>query len=113
MFTQDYSMSTADIAKEYADKVFRRLAEEWKDAPTGEAEDYSEIAENLFAKGIEDTVYRQDMTKLDPSDADNVVLLEDCLGTGPQYFYFDGECVNGKQVWRKALNPFIWYGTPE
>ena len=29
------------------------------------------------------------MQKLDASDEDEVVLVEDCAGVGPQYFYAD------------------------
>ena len=50
------------------------------------------------------------MRKLDTSDEDGVVLVEDCDGAGPQYFYADGKYANGRQIWRKALNPFLWYG---
>lgn len=50
------------------------------------------------------------MRKLDASDEDEVVLVEDCTGTGPQYFYTDGQYANGQQIWRKAFNPFLWYG---
>lgn len=102
-----------DIAKKYVDTAFNGFVETWKDAPLGEAEDYNEIAEKAFSKSLDDTVYRQDMTKLDISDINNTVLLEDCLGTGPQYFYFSGKYANGNMIWRKALNPFIWYGVQE
>ena len=99
-----------DMAAEYAEAVFSEISDKWKDMPLGELEEYSESAEGLFAESIEDTIYGQNMRKLDASDEDGVVLVEDCDGAGPQYFYADGKYANGRQIWRKALNPFLWYG---
>jgi len=99
-----------DMSAKYAETVFREICGRWKDAPTGESDDYSEPAERIFAESLEDTAYRQDMSKLNLSDRYGVALVADCAGTGPQYFYTDGTYVNGAQIWRKAFNPFIWYG---
>ena len=99
-----------DMAAEYAEAVFSEMSDKWKDAPLGEFEEYNKPAEGLFAESIEDTIYDQNIQKLDASDEDGVVLVEDCAGAGPQYFYADGKYANGRQIWRKALNPFLWYG---
>ena len=104
----DYDLD--DMAAKYSETVFGEISEKWKDAPLGEFEEYSQSAEGLFAESIEDTIYDQNMRKLDASDEDEVVLVEDCAGAGPQYFYADGQYANGRQIWRKALNPFLWYG---
>ena len=99
-----------DMAAEYAEAVFSEMSDKWKDAPLDESEEYSEPAEGLFAESVEDTVYDQNVRKLDASNENEVVLVEDCAGAGPQYFYADGQYANGRQIWRKALNPFLWYG---
>ena len=36
------------------------------------------------------------MRKLDTSNKDEVVLVEDCIDAGPQYFYADGQYANGR-----------------
>ena len=99
-----------DMAAKYAETVFGEMSDKWKDAPLGESEEYNELAEGLFTKSIEDTIYDQNMRKLDTSNKDEVVLVEDCIDAGPQYFYADSQYANGRQIWRKALNPFLWYG---
>ena len=110
MVACDTDAEPPDLAEKYAETVFGRLLREWKNAPLGEQEYYSASIENMFAESMEDTVYGQDMRKLDLADSDGVVLVEDCAGAGPQYFYADGSYTNGLQVWRKAFNPFVWCG---
>ena len=110
MVVCDTDSDLDDMAAEYAEAVFSEMSDKWKDAPLGEFEEYNKPAEGLFAESIEDTIYDQNMRKLDASDEDRVVLVEDCAGVGPQYFYADGQYTNGRQIWRKALNPFLWYG---
>ena len=46
-----------DMAAEYAETVFSEMSDKWKDAPLGESEEYNELAEGLFTKSIEDTIY--------------------------------------------------------
>ena len=46
-----------DMAAKYAETVFGEMSDKWKDAPLGESEEYNELAEGLFAKSIEDTIY--------------------------------------------------------
>lgn len=73
-------------------------------------EEYSRPAETFFQESVEDTVYGQDLQKLDTQDRESVALVKECGEAGPQYFYTKNEYSNGYQIWYKALNPFLWYG---
>jgi len=50
------------------------------------------------------------MNHLDTADSYKVVLVKNPDG-GADYFYKTKDYVNGMQIWRKALNPLVWYGT--
>lgn len=99
-----------ELVSKYSKNIFENISNSWKNYLVSNPEDYNEYLENMFSNDIENTVYDQNLNKLDLSNIENVILVEECDKYGPQYFYTKNEFVNGYQLWYKALNPFLWYG---